>query len=360
LETIREYALEQLATAGEEAEVRHAHANYYAAFAERADLDGPAFPLTRPLEADHANLRAAMGLCRTTPDGGTRLLRFAAALGYFWFIQGYIEEGRAWCEAALARPEAADRPELRARVQFSMGLLAWDQGDLVGARALLEASAAGAQDTGDQRCRTRALYILGEVLWQLGNVEGARSVTEESVAYARAAGLTYELGVALHTLAMYAFRLGDLATARVRYDQSLAQFRRAGDPNGAAYVERQLGYVAQTEVRYEEARRHMTASLTLNRDGGSLRGVASCLAALAGLAVTQGQPALAARLSGGDGHHARAGGRRGAAPDGPRLPRARARCGTRRTWRGRVRRHVGRGTGPCPGRRGRAGAHPPG
>jgi hypothetical protein len=44
--------------------------------------------------------------------------------------------------------------------------------------------------------------------------------------------------------------------------------------------------------------RHITESLALNREIGDLRGVAACVAALAGLAMTEGQPALAARLSG--------------------------------------------------------------
>jgi predicted ATPase/transcriptional regulator with XRE-family HTH domain len=299
LETIHEFALAELAASGEEEQVRAAHADYFTAFVESAVLDGPGRgEATRRLEADHANLRTALNYSSATADGSERLLRIAAALGYYWFLQGHTAEGRAWCEAALARPEAADHPALRARVLFGAGQLAWDKEELITARALLEASASGAREAGDRRCQARALYVLGEVLWQLGDVEGARTVTEESVACAGAAGHFWELGLALQYLGMQAFRQGDLAGARTRYEQSLAQLRLAEDPSPAAYVLRNLGYVAVAERRHEEARQHILESLTINREIDDLRGIAGCLAALAGLAIARVEPASAAQLSG--------------------------------------------------------------
>jgi predicted ATPase len=63
LETIRQYAVERLAGAGEEEATRRRHAGHYAAVAEQAIqlLDGPGHlaALDR-LEAEHDNLRAAL------------------------------------------------------------------------------------------------------------------------------------------------------------------------------------------------------------------------------------------------------------------------------------------------------------
>src|SRR5262249_2185752 len=177
------------------------------------------------------------------------------------------------------------------------GQLAWDQGELAAARSLLEASAAGARVAADGRCLVRALHALGEVLWDLDDVEGVSAVTAELAALS-GAGDRGELARELQRLGGQAFLSDDLSAARARYEASLTQLRRGGDPSTAAYVVRHLGYVAQAEGRYAEALRHMTESIAINREIDDLRGVAAGLSALAGLAVAQGEPALATRLSG--------------------------------------------------------------
>ena len=63
LETLREYALEQLATSGEELAVREKHAAYFHALAEQADQSYPTRQLSvwqARLASDQANLRSAL------------------------------------------------------------------------------------------------------------------------------------------------------------------------------------------------------------------------------------------------------------------------------------------------------------
>jgi non-specific serine/threonine protein kinase len=142
------------------------------------------------------------------------------------------------------------------------------------------------------------LSILGAVLSDLGEMETANAVMQESIALFRATADSWGLGTALHFLGTAAFRHGDSARARQCYEESLAHCRQVGDKPQTAYVLRHLGYVAHAEAQHDEALRHISESLDLNREIEDLRGVAACVAALAGLAITQGQPALAARLSG--------------------------------------------------------------
>ena len=70
-------------------------------------------------------------------------LRLAGALWRFWRARGYLGEGRAWLDAALA--QAAERPDgaagapgalLRAKALKGASVLARDQGDYRRATAL--------------------------------------------------------------------------------------------------------------------------------------------------------------------------------------------------------------------------------
>jgi hypothetical protein len=120
LETVREYAWERLAAAGELTAARRAHAQYFLTLAQRADhslrgRDQRAWIFQ--LEREHDNLRAARRwfLDQTAQDGSDLAiereagLQLAGALGYFWYVHGYHAGRPAWVEQALAGvPEEAD------------------------------------------------------------------------------------------------------------------------------------------------------------------------------------------------------------------------------------------------------------
>ncbi|HEV2457645.1 MAG TPA: helix-turn-helix domain-containing protein, partial [Ktedonobacterales bacterium] len=110
LETVREYAQEQLAATGELAAAQRAHARYFLALAERADaqlrgLDQRTWFFH--LEREHDNLQAALRWL-FNQDNPVELefgLRMSGALGYFWYLRGYHAEGRRFLEEALARAQ---------------------------------------------------------------------------------------------------------------------------------------------------------------------------------------------------------------------------------------------------------------
>ena len=114
LETIREYAAEQLAVSGEEAAARAAHAAHFLALAERHERAGwvkhdPSLPLR--LEADLPNLRAALSWLDETGDA-EGMQRMAGALRWFWSVRGYVPEGRMWLVRSLAH-SAPTSPAVR-------------------------------------------------------------------------------------------------------------------------------------------------------------------------------------------------------------------------------------------------------
>jgi predicted ATPase len=98
LETVRAYAAERLAEAGEQDRARAAHAGYFVTLAERAEprLRGPdqMHWLTR-LTAEHDNVAAALRHAVATGDAGLGV-RLVAALAWFWMLRDYEVEAVQW------------------------------------------------------------------------------------------------------------------------------------------------------------------------------------------------------------------------------------------------------------------------
>src|SRR6266567_2378833 len=127
LETIQEYGLEVLATSGEMERTRQAHAEYYLALAERAELErgGPEQAAwLKQLEQEHENLRAALSWSlEPAADEEGRLhreiaLRLTGALWMFWWVHGYLSEGRTFLERALTTSEGVPAP-IQAKALFT-------------------------------------------------------------------------------------------------------------------------------------------------------------------------------------------------------------------------------------------------
>ncbi len=148
LETIRVYASERLAEAGEAETVRAAHAAHFVALAEMAE---PALRgrdqliwLAR-LTADWENLTAALRWAVDSGDAATAV-RLAAALGWFWALRSAHAEAAGWLRQCLAVPgETPPAARAVALAHHAMGLIA--TGDVVGSRAAFaECNAIGERD----------------------------------------------------------------------------------------------------------------------------------------------------------------------------------------------------------------------
>jgi predicted ATPase/DNA-binding SARP family transcriptional activator len=151
LETIREYALERLADAGQVAEARAAHAGYFLELAERAEphLRGSGqLPWIRTLQAERDNLLAALRLASDTGDADTAV-RLVAALSYFWTIHGEHTEAVDRLRAALDVPGHASQD---ARVVAVAGYLfnSLLAGNAADARARAPAFRSLARARGDE------------------------------------------------------------------------------------------------------------------------------------------------------------------------------------------------------------------
>ena len=109
LETIREFALERLAEAGEMDDARRRHADVILAPAEA--LEPQLASSTEALDAmthDHDNLRAALSWSIETGEAETGF-RLGYAAWRFWQRRGHFREARSWFDRMLALP-GADAP----------------------------------------------------------------------------------------------------------------------------------------------------------------------------------------------------------------------------------------------------------
>ena len=136
LETIREYAAEQLDAMPEAEEVREAHA---AVFLTLVEADGrPHAGLARKVwlervDAEHNNIRAALSWYREHDPPAA--LRLAAAMSAFWSLRGHHTEGRQRLSDLLGL--VPDASTARVSALNGAGWLAIDQGDYAVAAGLL-------------------------------------------------------------------------------------------------------------------------------------------------------------------------------------------------------------------------------
>ena len=129
LETIRQFAAEQLAEAGgdEAAAAAAAHCAHYLSVAETAALH-----LTGPdqgswlarLDTDQANLRRAAGHAASRPGGTMQVLRLSVALRRYWRVRHRGEEALALLRPVLDRPAARADPELFAAAVLTAAIAA--------------------------------------------------------------------------------------------------------------------------------------------------------------------------------------------------------------------------------------------
>jgi predicted ATPase len=194
LVTIRDYARDRLAEAGESDPVRQAHLGFFTELVEtaaaRIDGDeaggnGLELELDR-LDTELPNLRKAYEFAAETDDP-VAALRIAGRLDRYAYLRGRYHEIRQWMDAAVTSyPDAP--AELRAKVLLGSGRLALLQCDYAPAVRRLEAALRLYRELADPRGIAGALQVLGSVAREQGRYARSVELHAESLAVAEAAG----------------------------------------------------------------------------------------------------------------------------------------------------------------------------
>jgi predicted ATPase/DNA-binding CsgD family transcriptional regulator len=309
LESLREYAAEQLASHDEAEETRARHAAYYVGLAAQFEASiGLPEERTWVVRAGrhHADLRVALDYCLGAGQDACAL-SLAAALGWYHYTRGDLGHGRALVDAVL--PPTADRYDTAAmsddvmadglaRVLIPAGILAWATGDAGRAQDLLLQALEHSQGRDDMRRAAIACAFLGHVARAGGEWDASADWHRRAEARFRAGSNTQGEAWARYDLGLLARDRGDLDSAAELLRASLRDFRELDYPWAVAWSEWGLGTTLSAQGRLDEAGPLLAEALRIYTEANDPRGVAQCLEALAYVASEQAHYEAAARLTG--------------------------------------------------------------
>ena len=229
LETIREYAAEELTRSGGAQATRSRHARYFLRLAEKhhPDQQVDQVPALRRLAPEHDNFRAA--LSGALEAGENELaLQLATTLVRFWDVRAPAE-GVDWLERSLASTPHAPQA-LRIDALCAAGEAAWFSGDPERAKAHFTVALDLARAADDQARVAMALTRLAPPLMSVGSeFDAARTALDQAAALNLELGQSAEYALTLSLLGYLAIVQEDWTQGRSSFEQALTIARDRGD-----------------------------------------------------------------------------------------------------------------------------------
>jgi non-specific serine/threonine protein kinase len=309
LESLREYAAEQLASHAEAEQTRARHAEHYAGLAAQIEAS-IGLPEERTwilrVGRHHSDLRTALDYCLEA-GRDARALRLVTALGWYHYTHGDLGRGQALVDAVL--PPTADGYDpaaigddatagAQAGVLIVAGVLAWATGEVGRAQGLLLSALEYSEGCGDTRHAAIACAFLGHVARAAGEWDASADWHRRAEAGFRAGGHTNGVAWARQDLGLLARDHGDLGSAAELLRASLRDFRELDYPWATAWSAWGLGTTLSAQGRLEEADPLLAEALRIYTEVNDPRGIAQCLEALAHVASERAHYESAARLIG--------------------------------------------------------------
>jgi predicted ATPase len=301
LETIREFALQQLQANHELETMQQRHAAYFSEWAESTEphlygADQATWLTCMELDAD--NLRAALSWWLDQAEV-ERAARLVCALAEFWRRRGLYSEGRSWAEKALALQTPGSFPEiLRAKTLQAAGSLAYRQGDWAAANPWLEESLVIYQSLQDTAGIARVFFDLGWIAIDQGEYLEAARLNQASLELAREAGDRVGIYRALTNLGWTKLCTGEQEQAAELFVDAYERAQQIQHIKGIAVSQINLAWIALERSDLAQAAAQAQASLRLCCSLREREVLAECLDALVVAAAKAGQYERAARMSG--------------------------------------------------------------
>jgi tetratricopeptide (TPR) repeat protein len=341
LDTIREFAQEKLADFGELEMMQRRHAQYFTNKMAEVSPMLSTHEAERGLawvEIERDNLRATLGFCLRDAEMLDLAPWLVISMNWAWYRRGFLSEGREWANRLLASPIAKGQTIARAYALWSSGAMAMWQGDLKVALTLLENALSIAKtlespmviavillflgttqvNRGEDELASQQLQEARELFEQLsmpwyvaislvhignatlgmGDINKARHILDQAYAISQEIGENWLISFIQNNYGEIARTEGDYQKAQNYYEQSESILRAMGDKGDLARLVHNLGCVAWHMRELDAAESRFKESLGMFIKLGNQRGMAECLASLAGIWAEQGMVLPATKLLG--------------------------------------------------------------
>ncbi len=242
------------------------------------------------LEAEHDNIRAALNWAwqHKAHQRGIQLIGY---LWRFWYMRGYLREGRRWFENLLISYQPSADVDF-ARALDGVGILAWRQSDYQQAEQWYQQALAIYQTNQHTYGQAQVLGHLGLVAMDAGSYNQAAAYYEQSLPLYQALDDQSGIASTLHNLGNLYCQQSENQRASQLYQECLQLYQQMGDQSGVALIALGLGAIARDEQRLDAAQASFEQSLSLARELGDDWNEATALINLGNIAVDTNQPKL--------------------------------------------------------------------
>jgi non-specific serine/threonine protein kinase len=310
LETLRQFALEELERQGEARAARSRHARYFVQLAEEAEpklMSREQRAWQERLEYEHNNIQVALDWLVSDEAAAERAqagacltedaLRLAGALWRYWEVRGNLGEAHARLEPLLASPEPALNPAVLARAHLGAGVCCFYRGMFPRAAAHYDASVDLYRASGGTRAVTRPLTYLAWMDTYRGEYARARAYGEEALDISRQVGDLQAEAWATARLGIVSYWAGDALKAVPLLERALSLSRELGDDLGTGWWLLMLGQATFYAGNPDRAGRLLDECMARTRQLGDRRDYAYALETKALIAVAEDQDAAALPFS---------------------------------------------------------------
>jgi predicted ATPase/DNA-binding SARP family transcriptional activator len=296
LDTVREYAAEQLSDPAEADRTRRRHVAWCVQLVRSAMNPRSMFAQYWPglIDPEMANLRAAVEWCLQAGQVDEAIAIVAPLWPYFW-LTGTAGEGRAWILRCLATIDDVPTPA-RGIALSAAAHLTLHEGDYAEARRLGQESLANYRALDDARGVWGALNGLGVTAHAIGDDESALAHLERALEVAERAASASRRAMTLGSLGAALRGLGRLDEAAGVLQTALEGARALGDPRTEADVLHNMGLLAAQTGDLDLARRRTRESVTAFGWFRYADGQLDAIETLAWIEAAAGRPFEALRL----------------------------------------------------------------